>query len=148
VIYIGAPHSSSEIHKRVISGLGANPEKDERLGRMRKLARKAKDAMFEGDWVTLGTTMNENTVVQRMLHPDLVCPSFEEVISIAGSYDALGCKVNGAGGDGGSITILSDGDMNRKRAMLRELGDRFTVLPILLARQGLRVWKTSPRPDR
>lgn len=148
VIYIGAPHSSSEIHKRVISGLGPNPEQDERLCRMRRLARKAKDAMFEGDWVTLGNVMNENTDVQRMLHPDLVCPGFEEVISIAVGYGALGCKVNGAGGDGGSITILSDGDMRRKRAMLRDLEERFTVLPIYLARQGLRVWKTSPRLDR
>jgi D-glycero-alpha-D-manno-heptose-7-phosphate kinase len=80
-----------------------------------------------------------------MLHPDLVCPSFEEVISIASSHGALGCKVNGAGGDGGSITILSDGDMSKKRAMLRELGGQFLVLPIYLARQGLRIWKTSPK---
>ena len=106
----------------------------------------AKDAMFEGDWVRLGSIMNENTGVQRMLHPDLVCPSFEEIISIASAHDALGCKVNGAGGDGGSITILSDGDMSRKRAMLRELGEQFLVLPIYLARQGLRIWKTSPKP--
>ncbi len=144
VIYIGAPHSSSEIHQRVISGLGENPEEDKRLNRLRRLARKAKDAMFEGDWIMLGKIMNENTDVQRLLHPDLVCPSFEEIISIASSYDALGCKVNGAGGDGGSITILSDGDMSRKRAMLRELGEQFTVLPIYLARQGLRIWKTLP----
>lgn len=148
VIYIGAPHSSSEIHQRVISGLGENPEEDRRLNKMRRLARKAKDAMFEGDWVMLGTIMNENTDVQRMLHPDLVCPSFEEIISIAASFDALGCKVNGAGGDGGSITILSDGDMSRKRAMLRALGEKFMILPIYLARQGLRIWKTSPKPNK
>ena len=36
----------------------------------------------------------------------LVSTDFEKVIAIAKSYGALGCKVNGAGGDGGSVSIL------------------------------------------
>ena len=55
--------------------------------------------------------MNENTGVQRALHKNLVCDKFEEIIAVAEDFHALGCKVNGAGGDGGSIAILTNGDM-------------------------------------
>jgi D-glycero-alpha-D-manno-heptose-7-phosphate kinase len=141
VVYIGTPHSSSDIHKKVIAGLGKDPSGDARLQRMRELAREAKDALGTGDFAALGRAMDENTGVQRRLHPDLVCPRFEEIIATARDFGVLGAKVNGAGGDGGSITLLSDGDMLRKRKMLRVLEEKsYRHLPLYLARQGLRVW--------
>jgi D-glycero-alpha-D-manno-heptose-7-phosphate kinase len=65
------------------------------------------------------------------------------VISIAQAHGALGWKVNGAGGSGGSLTLLWGGDSAAKRAMLREIeqeNELFRSIPIALSRQGLRVW--------
>jgi D-glycero-alpha-D-manno-heptose-7-phosphate kinase len=141
VIYIGRPHSSSLIHTKVIEGLGDNAHADTRLEHLRRLAADARTAVVAGDFAALGRVMNENTDVQRALHPALVCPKMEEIIAVAREFGALGVKVNGAGGDGGSLTILTDGDMSKKRAMLRTLtGHAFTSLPLYLSRQGLRVW--------
>jgi D-glycero-alpha-D-manno-heptose-7-phosphate kinase len=88
-----------------------------------------------------GTVLDANTQVQRDLHPKLVCGDFERVMAIARDHDALGCKVNGAGGDGGSVSILSGGSSSRRRVMLAALAEEgFTVVPVYLARDGLRVW--------
>lgn len=140
-IYIGTPHSSSDTHKKVIASLGANPQNDSRLQRLRELAEQAKNATYEGNLAELGRIMNANTEVQRALHPGLVCPKFEQIIAIAADFDALGVKVNGAGGDGGSVAILTNGDMAHKRKLLRTLAEQgFLSMPIYLSRQGLRVW--------
>lgn len=141
--YIGKPHNSSEIHKMVIAGLGNEPSKDQRLERLRELAREAGTALEKGDFGGLGRVFNDNTAVQRALHKNLVCDKFEEIISLANKFGALGCKVNGAGGDGGSIAILTDGDSAKKRQMQNELVRQgFQVVPIYLSRRGLRVWKS------
>lgn len=142
VIYIGTPHSSSETHKKVIAELGDNASQDERLSRLREMAAEGKAALYTGDFERLGACMNENTECQRRLHPQLVCEDFETIIGIAGDFGALGCKVNGAGGDGGSLAILTDGNMAQKRTMLTSLTEKgYMPLPIYLSRQGLRVWK-------
>jgi D-glycero-alpha-D-manno-heptose-7-phosphate kinase len=141
VVYIGTPHSSSDIHKKVIKDLGDNAENDPRLVELRRLAAQAKDALYAGDFELLGRTMEANTDVQRALHKDLVCAKFNDIIAIARQFKALGCKVNGAGGDGGSLTILTNGDASTKRRMLKALRESdYDVLPIYLSRYGLRVW--------
>ncbi len=141
VIYIGTPHSSSETHQKVIAGLGEDASGDPRIRRLRELAGEAKNAVYAGDFTELGRIMHENTEVQRALHKDLICKQFQEVIAIASDFHALGCKVNGAGGDGGSLTILTNGDMSVKRRMLKAIRERsYFSLPIYLSRQGLRVW--------
>ena len=141
--YIGKPHQSSEIHKMVIADLGNEPHKDPRLEQLRKLAYQSKDALYEGDFARLGGIFNENIKVQEALHKNLICDSFKEILSIANDFDAIGCKVNGAGGDGGSVAILTNGDMNKKRELKKALiQHNFQILPIYLSRRGLRIWKT------
>ena len=51
--------------------------------------------------------MIANTDAQRSLHPELVGVDATRVIEIAAAHRAVGWKVNGAGGDGGSVTILN-----------------------------------------
>ena len=144
LIYVGKPHQSSAVHQQVIRDFGANASADPRLESLRALARRAKDAIFAADWADYGAVMDANTDVQRALHPSLVSVDFERVITIAAKHGVLGCKVNGAGGDGGSVTILGDGVMARKRAMHAEISAAgFQPVPIYLARQGLRVWSSS-----
>ncbi len=141
VVYIGTPHSSSEVHGKVIAELGDDARSDTRLERLRQMATQGKEALYAGDFNQLGWCMNENTQAQRELHPDLICRAFEDIIAMASDFGALGCKVNGAGGDGGSLTILTDGDMSRKRELMNLLREKeFHPLPIYLSRQGLRVW--------
>lgn len=142
LIYIGKPHQSSEIHQRVIADLGDCPAADERLVQLRELAGAAAGALEAGDFPALGQVFRDNTEVQRRLHPDLVCGDFEEIIRIADDFHSMGCKVNGAGGDGGSVAILCSSDMYEKRQLEQVLMAKgFQSLPVLLAPEGLRVWE-------
>ncbi len=52
--------------------------------------------------------------------------------------------MNGAGGEGGSLTLLCDEDASRQRALVREIerdSPAFRRLPVRLSRHGLRVWR-------
>ena len=141
VVYIGTPHSSSQIHQQVIADLGDDPSQNPQLAAMRRLAREAKDAVLQGDLAALGDVMSRNTEQQRQLHPSLVCEQADEIISVGREFDIVGYKVNGAGGDGGSLTLLCDGDRAKKRQMLAALGRvGYPHLPIYMSRRGLRVW--------
>ena len=87
--------------------------------------------------------MIDNTEAQRRLHPALVGPDAGRIIEIARRHAALGWKVNGAGGDGGSLTLLCGPRSDEKRAMLRAIqseNPRYQHIPIYLSRFGLRVW--------
>ena len=141
VVYIGTPHSSSQIHQQVISDLGEDAALNPHLEEMRQLARQAKDAILQGDLASLGGVMSRNTEQQRQLHPSLVCEQADEIIAVGHDFDVLGYKVNGAGGDGGSVTLLCDGDRARKRQMLATLeSSGYRNLPLYISRRGLRVW--------
>lgn len=141
LVYIGTPHSSSDIHKKVIADIGDDAEDDPRLERLRELACGAKEALLSADFDLLGRIMDENTEVQRRLHCGLVCPQFEKAIETARRFGAKGCKVNGAGGDGGSLTILGDGDTATKRRMASSLeAQGMHPIPIYLSRYGVRIW--------
>ena len=48
-----------------------------------------------------------STEAQRALHPGLVGPAHQAAIDVARAAGAVGWKVNGAGGDGGSLTVVA-----------------------------------------
>jgi D-glycero-alpha-D-manno-heptose-7-phosphate kinase len=145
LIFVGQTHSSSDTHKMVIRRLeNAGPEAPE-LKELRTTAGLAKDALLAGDFNSFGSALTRNTEAQRSLHPELVGPHHQTIIDIARSYRALGWKVNGAGGMGGSVTILTNHDRFLKRAMVSEIertNPRFRSIPIYLARFGLRTWQS------
>lgn len=101
------PHVSTVEHGRVIKEQeGKGPDSPE-LKRLRPLAARARKCLEAGDLVGFGRAMKANTQAQRMLCPGLVGPEHQRIIDLAKKYPAcLGWKVNGAGGDGGSITLL------------------------------------------
>jgi len=147
VVYIGTPHSSSRVHQQVIEELGEDASRNPQMAELRRLAREAKDAVLEGDLTALGDVMSRNTEQQRLLHPALVGAKADEVIAIARRFGVLGHKVNGAGGDGGSLTLLCDGDRARKRQLLAELAAHgYRHLATYISRRGLRVWSGEPGP--
>jgi D-glycero-alpha-D-manno-heptose-7-phosphate kinase len=65
--------------------------------------------------------MIRNTEAQANLHASLVSETARKIFDVAKHYGAIGWKVNGAGGDGGSVTILSGSDRYAQRAMLEEI---------------------------
>ena len=151
LIYLGKSHRSSDVHEMVIRNLeNAGPD-CRQLEDLRRTAPKSRDALYAGDFFTLGAAMSENTAAQGRLHPALISPEAERVIAIAREHGALGWKVNGAGGEGGSVTLLC-GDLSQdKRAMLREIEQEnplFKNIPIYLSRYGLRVWEIEGRSGR
>jgi D-glycero-alpha-D-manno-heptose-7-phosphate kinase len=148
LIFLGQAHSSSDTHKLVIRELeDAGPEAA-KLRPLRLTAEKSKDALYAGDFEALGRAMIENTEAQAALHPALVGPDHQRIIDLARAHGAAGWKVNGAGGAGGSVTLLSRSDRTVKRAMLREIEAseaKYQNIPIYLSRFGLRVWEAAAR---
>lgn len=149
LIFVGQSHSSSEIHEMVIRELeNAGPDAP-KLAPLRRTAERSKNALLAGDFESLGRVMIDNTDAQAALHPSLIGPHHQQIIEVARQYQAIGWKVNGAGGDGGSVTILSGPDRSSKRAMIREIeaaNPRCRHIPIHLSRFGLRTWESTPEP--
>jgi D-glycero-alpha-D-manno-heptose-7-phosphate kinase len=144
LIFLGRAHSSSDVHRQVIAGLESEGTAAPRLIPLRSAAYAARDALFAGDFAAFGRAMIANTVAQRELHPALVGTDAERVIAIGREHGAIGWKVNGAGGDGGSVTLLCDGSATTRRALLRAIVDAdplYQPIPMYLSRMGVRVWE-------
>ena len=121
LFYLGPGHISSELHKKVIENLEDIGPDNPLLARLRRGVDQGKDSLVQGDFKTFGRVMSENTEIQRELHPDLVSKNADILIGIAREFSALGWKVNGAGGEGGSLTVLTGPDRPKKREMIREV---------------------------
>ena len=140
LVYLGRSHSSTAVHESVlrdVTGIGAGHPALESL---RLAAAAARDAVLAGDFSALGAAMAANTEAQRRLHPALIGADAARVIDAASACGAAGWKVNGAGGEGGSVALLA----SRVRAARGKLEDAVSALPaacrlipLRLARQGL-----------
>jgi D-glycero-alpha-D-manno-heptose-7-phosphate kinase len=146
LVYLGRSPSSSDVHEMVIRSLeDAGPDSPQ-LVDLRKTAPRSRDALYAGDYPAFGQAMTDNTEAQRRLHPALISDDAQKVIDIAREYGMLGWKVNGAGGGGGSLTLLCGASSDVKRAMIREIeceNPLFKHIPTYLSRFGLRVWEHS-----
>jgi D-glycero-alpha-D-manno-heptose-7-phosphate kinase len=146
LIYLGRSHSSSQIHEKVIRELeNAGPE-CRKIADLRLTAPKSRDALYAGDFKSLGRAMIENTDAQGRLHAELISPEAHQIIQLAKEFGVQGWKVNGAGGDGGSLTLLCDESSHRKRALIQAIESAnplFKNIPVYLSRQGVRVWEPS-----
>ncbi|HEX6306136.1 MAG TPA: hypothetical protein VFZ76_18195 [Anaerolineales bacterium] len=144
LVYLGKAHDSSQVHEKVIQKLeNAGPE-CKQLEDLRLTAEKSRAAVLSGDFSALGMAMIENTEAQARLHPSLVNHEAWQVIEIAQKYGALGWKVNGAGGEGGSLTLLCGSSVATRKQMLHEIevqNEMWQNIPINLDRYGLRTWE-------
>ena len=138
-VYLGRPHRSSAVHEHVIASLRAN---DGALEPLRRAAVAAADALTHGDLAAYAAALTSATEGQRALHPDLVSPDADAVWRIACAHGSLGWKVNGAGGDGGTVTIVAGDDPTALRAALRR---RWRVLDLRPTNVGLVVTTTTAR---
>jgi D-glycero-alpha-D-manno-heptose-7-phosphate kinase len=147
LVFLGKAHCSSEVHEKVIRELADSGPDCKQLADLRRAAEASRDALLSGDFKALGRAMSENTEAQGRLHPEIIGPEAAHVIEIARGHGALGWKVNGAGGDGGSVTILGGDSSRQARAMLAEIESAdplFKRVAVSLSPAGLRVWERAP----
>ncbi len=148
LVYLGKTHDSSQVHEKVIRELeNAGPDCPQ-LEELRTTAEQSRDALYAGNFKALGQSMAANTAAQERLNPALISADAKRVIEVARAYGAIGWKMNGAGGEGGSVTLLCGPSSHQKRAMLREIEEEsplFRSIPIYLSRFGVRTWKQEPR---
>jgi D-glycero-alpha-D-manno-heptose-7-phosphate kinase len=146
VFYLGRSHDSSAVHEKVIRELEESGPDDPRLAALRQAAEDSRTAVLAGDLDALGRAMDANTAAQARLHPDLVGREARCVIERARAHGVAGVKVNGAGGEGGSLTLLGSARDEERREMIEAvLGEStlFRHIPVRLSRHGLVVTQTS-----
>jgi D-glycero-alpha-D-manno-heptose-7-phosphate kinase len=150
LIYLGKSHSSSKIHEKVIKELESSGPDCKALNDLRNAAEKSRDAVYHGRFESLGQAMIDNTEAQVRLNESLVSQDAWRIIEVAKAHGALGWKINGAGGNGGSVTILCGSSSEQKRKMIREIHQAdslFENIPIYLSRHGLRIWEHERQAD-
>jgi len=145
LVYLGRPHRSSAMHERVIARLEEAGPGFRPLESLKGLADCAREALRAGDLNGYGRIMIRNNECQRDLHRDLISPEADEIFRLARKWKAAGWKVNGAGGKGGSLTLLTNADDVLRRRLVRDiqsLGRGIRPLPATLSPLGLRAWRS------
>ena len=158
-VYLGERHDSSAIHTSVIErltgnggaggreaaggagkdlGANANGVTDRLMAPLRAAADRAAAALSHGDLEAYGEAMIGNTEAQAALHPELVSPMARQVIDIARGHGAVGWKVNGAGGYGGTVSVLGPEDPDELQNALGTV-TALTVLQLQPSPEGVRV---------
>lgn len=146
LIYLGRPHLSTSLHETIIRRLEKKEASFKPLRKMASLAEEASKALVSGDLETYGKIMVENNEWQRRLGSDLIPAEADRVIAIVKKFQASGWKVNGAGGPGGSLTILGSADDCLRRQMLmaiQNLGGGVIPLPVYLSQEGFQAWEVA-----
>jgi len=141
LVVLGRRHRSTAVHEQVIRDAAETPLAQAALEDLRRAAMVAREAVRSGDLGALGRAMRDNTDAQRRLHPALVSVEAKRLIDLARRHYATGWKVNGAGGEGGSLTILCG--MGQADRLALESAIAATpgcqVMPVHIAAEGLRV---------
>jgi D-glycero-alpha-D-manno-heptose-7-phosphate kinase len=141
LVYEGAGHLSSEVHRQVIAGMKQPGSRiSSVLAGLAACAREAKAALLTADLDALAAIMDRNNRLQKELHPGITTESIERIEKIARLSGASGSMINGAGG-GGSITLLCRPGARAAvaQALRRE---SFTILPCVIAPEPARAWET------
>jgi D-glycero-alpha-D-manno-heptose-7-phosphate kinase len=140
LVYLGRAHESSPVHEQVASDLAHEGSASPRLDVLRRCAGRAVEALAHADWAALGQVMIDSTEGQAALHPAVVSDDGRRVIAVAEANGALGWKVNGAGGEGGSLTLLCSSGADARRRLVDAVdgSDGASVIPIRLSAEGLR----------
>jgi D-glycero-alpha-D-manno-heptose-7-phosphate kinase len=118
--------------------LGEDASTEKLMAPLRAAADQAAAALVTGDLDAYGEAMIGNTEAQAALHPALVSPLARQVIDVARRHGAAGWKVNGAGGYGGTVTMLGPDDPEQLQRALATIAP-LTLLPLQPSPEGVRV---------
>ena len=150
ITVVFGPHDSSLVHAEVINAVvGCSTIEHDRartaLSRLSALAGDAAAALADGSLDQWGEVLVASTEAQRALHPGLVGEAHQVAIDAARRVGAVGWKVNGAGGDGGSLTVLAGPSGSAAlRAALRAAGPDWNLLDLRPATGGIRIAGRPP----
>lgn len=142
LVYLGRPHRSTAVHEMVIRELENAGPANPKIEDLRRCATAARNALLAGNFAAFGHAMQRNTKAQHQLHPQLISPTAQQIMDIAQAHGALGWKVNGAGGNGGSVTLLGSTDANANQRLLADItqaNPQLQPISIRLTPHGLRV---------
>ncbi len=139
-VYLGRPHSSSQVHEQVIAGFAMQDPTDV-LNRLRFAALDAAAALRRGDLSAYVTALTDAHETIRTFHPDLISEDADRAVDLARQHGALGWKVNGAAGNGGSVTVVGPVDLEANRRMRAALAavDGWTLLDHRISDAGVLV---------
>lgn len=116
-VYLGQPHSSSEVHRDVIAELEAGGHRAA-LDDLRVAAMNAAAALSRRDLRAFGRAMRLHNDATRRLHEPIVSPLADQVGALADEFGAFGWKANGAGGQGGTVAVLAGADPEQRAALV------------------------------
>jgi D-glycero-alpha-D-manno-heptose-7-phosphate kinase len=118
-VYFGRPHLSSAIHSEVIRRL-EDSDPEPYLRPIRELCASGAAALAAGDIDCYTRILMASVEAQRMLDAELVSADADRIVGWCGELGA-GAKVNGAGGDGGSLTVLLPSGEDAASELLRRI---------------------------
>ncbi len=140
-------HDSSAVHGEVVAaigGAGRGPA-GTALARLSHLAQVAADALLADDVARWCGVLRDSTDAQAALHPGLVGDRHRQAIDVASSLGCRGWKVNGAGGDGGSLSVVAPaGRADQVRAALAGADPSWQVLDLRSPFPGVTVEDPTP----
>lgn len=122
LVFLGGSHDSSNVHKILSSDL----EKGFKASVLNELASTAEiglSKLMKNDFRGFGETMIYNHELQRELNYSLINKEARKIIKIAKDFGAVGWKVNGAGGPGGSLTIMGSKHFKEKEEMIKMISN-------------------------
>ena len=144
LVYLGRTHRSSAIHEEVIRGLdrpgssGRAALDDLRLAAAAARVMRLRRAISRPS----APPCADCTEGQRRLHPSLIGSDAQRVIAAASARGALGWKVNGAGGEGGSLAVLCPPGAEARAAIeaaIAQASRDYQLLPTSIAQAGLEI---------
>ncbi len=140
-VFLGR-HDSSTTHRMVIHQLEGvvDPASIPELVELRSAAQAAANALRTDNRRAYGDALLRTVEAQRGLHPDLIGGGAQQVIELAVSSGGA-AKVNGAGGRGGSITLLAPQDPEASLRFDGYLAELMATMP------GARLLDLQPAED-
>ncbi len=138
-VYLGSPHTSSALHDEVIARLEA--QRAPCLDDMRAAAVAAAAALTDGDLVAYGAALTAHHRAVHSMHPGLIGRDATELVDLAQRFGAAGWKVNGAGGEGGSMVVLGPSNEDDDAALIDAIvsHSRWRLIPAALGADRVRV---------
>jgi len=138
-VYLGSPHASSALHDEVIARLEAR--RAPCLDDMRRAAMTAAVALSGDDLVAYGAALTAHHEAVRAMHPRLIGSDADELAILAARGGARGWKVNGAGGEGGSMVVLGPANTDDDEALREAIAARggWHVISAAIGAEGVRV---------
>jgi D-glycero-alpha-D-manno-heptose-7-phosphate kinase len=139
-VHLGGTHDSSALHRAVIERAEAGDGHVHRvLAELTSLAGEARAALEAHDVDGWGAVLTAASAAQARLHPALVGDDHRAVGAIAERHGAAGWKVNGAGGRGGTVTVLGPSDTDRRTALIDALTQMEATVLDLTPSPGVQV---------